>query len=69
MNDLHVSSGYELHLRPLYANHRGYAFPCDVQGHVDLDSLSERVYANDLHARATLGRELAWPAVDSRPTH
>lgn len=44
-------------------------FPCDAQGHVPLDDLSERARENYLYARAVVGREFAFPAVllDSAP--
>jgi hypothetical protein len=44
---------------------RGYAlvFPCDREGHVDLDDLSERTKADYLFARAMIGREFSRPAV------
>jgi hypothetical protein len=41
----------------------GHAFPCDGQGHVDLDALSERARNNYLYARAMVGREIALPRV------
>ena len=40
-----------------------FAFPCDAQGRVDMDGLSERARANYLFARAMVGRELAQPSV------
>ena len=69
MSDLHVSSRFELRFRSLYANHRALSFPCDAQGHVDLDSLSERTYANYLYARAMMGRDFAWPDVQPGTAH
>ena len=42
---------------------RGLSFPCDAQGHVDLDRLCERERANYLYARAVVGREYATPEV------
>ncbi len=38
-------------------------FPCDAEGHVPLDQLSERARANYLYARAVVGREFAHPLV------
>lgn len=63
MNASHASSGYELRFRPLFADRRAYAFPCDATGHVDMDSLGERALNNYLYARAMMGRELSWPDV------
>jgi hypothetical protein len=63
MNASHASSGYELRFQPLFAGRRAYAFPCDPTGHVDMDSLGERMLNNYLYARAMIGRELSWPDV------
>ncbi len=38
-------------------------FPCDAQGHVALDRLSERARQNYLFARAMIGRDFAWPRI------
>ncbi|HET9644857.1 MAG TPA: hypothetical protein VFP68_16220 [Burkholderiaceae bacterium] len=54
---------YVLRFQSLFDEGRGFAFPCDAQGHVDLDSLSERARNNYLYARAVIGREVAMPAV------
>jgi len=56
-------SQFELRFQSLFDSGRGYAFPCDPQGHVDLDHLSDRARNNYLYARAMVGRELAVPAV------
>ena len=42
---------------------RGLAFPCDCNGQVDLDALSDRARSNYLYARAVVGREYRQPAV------
>ena len=55
---------YVLRFRSLFNEGRAYAFPCDEQGHVDLDALSERARNNYLYARAVIGREVAMPAVE-----
>jgi hypothetical protein len=54
---------YELRFRSLFNEGRGFAFPCDAAGHVDLDALGERLLNNYLYARSMIGRELATPAV------
>lgn len=54
---------YELRFQSLFDEGRGYSFPCDANGRVDLDRLSERARNNYLFARALVGRELALPAV------
>jgi hypothetical protein len=54
---------YELCFRSLFNNGRGYAFPCDSAGHVDIDALSLRARQNYFYARTVIGRELSMPAV------
>lgn len=54
---------FEIRFRSLFREGRGYAFPCDAAGHVDLDSLSERGRYNYLFARAMVGREFATPNI------
>lgn len=58
-----VGTGYELRFHDLFMPDRGYAFPCDAQGHVDMDTLSERALSNYLYARALVGRETSVPAI------
>ncbi len=57
---------YELRFRSLFDEGRGYAFPCDAGGRVDMDSLSDRARNNYFYARTVVGRELATPAVQLR---
>jgi hypothetical protein len=40
-------------------------FPCDCQGHVELDALSPQAAENYLFARAMVGRDYALPALVS----
>lgn len=54
---------YEVRFMSLYLQGRGLAFPCDAQGRVDMDALSERARNNYLFARAMVGRETAAPCV------
>lgn len=54
---------YELRFQSLFDEGRAFAFPCDAQGRVDLDALSDRAKQNYLYARAVIGREVAMPAV------
>ena len=54
---------FELRFQSLFNSGRGYAFPCDPAGQVDLDQLSDRARNNYLYARAVVGRELTVPAV------
>ena len=69
MNASHSPHRYELRFRSLFHEGRGYAFPCDAQGHVDMDSLGERLLNNYLYARSVIGRELATPAVQPSQMH
>jgi hypothetical protein len=55
---------FHLCFRSLFESGRGYAFPCDGDGRVDLDALSDQARNNYLYARAMVGRELAFPAVE-----
>jgi hypothetical protein len=60
---------YELRFQSLFDSGRGFAFPCDPKGQVDLDKLSDRARNNYLYARAMVGRELACPAVKPAAMH
>ena len=56
-------AGYELRFIGLFDRGRGFAFPCDAQGRVDLDRLPERARANYGLARAGVGTALSAPFV------
>ena len=66
---------FEVRFASLFRQGCGHAFPCDGQGHVDLDTLSERARTNYFYARAMVGRENALPrvfplaAVQAYPNH
>ena len=60
---------FELRFQSLFDSGRGFAFPCDPKGQVDLDQLSDRARNNYLYARAMVGRELAVPAVRPSSMH
>jgi hypothetical protein len=62
-NSLSAAPCYEIRFRSLFNDGRALSFPCDAQGHVELDALSERARTNYLYARAVVGREFASPAV------
>jgi hypothetical protein len=68
MNDS-TQQHFELRFLSLFDSGRGYAFPCDPRGQVDLDQLSDRSRTNYLYARAVVGRELAVPAVRPSGMH
>jgi hypothetical protein len=60
------SGRYELRYRSLFLPGRGYVFPCDAHGNVDLDTLSDRARHNYFHAQAVAGSELDLPFVERR---
>lgn len=62
-------SGYEIRFQSLFKPGRALSFPCDAQGHVQLDSLSERARDNYFYARAVVGREFAYPSVQVACPH
>ncbi|WP_284618016.1 hypothetical protein [Aquabacterium humicola] len=62
----HDSARFELLFVSLFDEGRGYAFPCDAEGRVDLDALNERLRLNYLYVRKLIGRDFSAPAV--RPT-
>ena len=67
---LHGShESYELRFQSLFNEGRALAFPCDCEGHVDIDSLSETARRNYMYARALIGREFSTPAVLEKHTH
>lgn len=54
---------YQLRFQSLAREGRGYAFPCDAGGRVDIDALSERARNNYFYARTVIGREVTFPKV------
>jgi hypothetical protein len=60
---LAASAGFELRFEPLHGTGHALSFPCDEQGHVDLNALSDRARCRYLYARALVGRSFAWPEV------
>jgi hypothetical protein len=66
--DMHALS-YELRFRSLFHQGRGFAFPCDDSGHVDMDTLSDNERCSYFHARAVVGRELGQPVVRPSAAH
>ena len=53
----------ELRFQSLFNAGYSYAFPCDADGKVDLDSLSDKARKNYFYARTLIGREFANPTV------
>ncbi|KQU80754.1 MULTISPECIES: hypothetical protein [unclassified Rhizobacter] len=60
---------YEIRFQSLFNEGRALAFPCDADGHVQMDTLSDRARTNYLYARAVVGREYATPAVMRSDLH
>jgi hypothetical protein len=54
---------YELRFINLFNRGRGYAFPCNAEGLVALDTLSDRGRSNYLYARVVVGNELSTPII------
>lgn len=73
MNPMHTQthdeSSFELRFQSLFNEGRGLAFPCDAQGHVDIDRLSGTLRLNYLYARTLIGREFSMPALLPRSLH
>jgi len=61
----HQSPAYELCFHSLFCEGHGLAFPCDPKGRVNMDALSNTALNNYLYARAVIGREFAWPSIES----
>ena len=57
------AGSYEIRFQSLFNEGRALSFPCDAEGHVVLDSLTDRARDNYLYARAVVGREYALPCV------
>jgi len=57
------AGSYEIRFQSLFNEGRALSFPCDAEGHVVLDALSDRARDNYLYARAVVGREYAFPCV------
>jgi hypothetical protein len=63
------ANSHQIRFQSLHHEGRALAFPCDAQGRVHLDGLSERARQNYLYARAVVGREFAYPAVLANELH
>ena len=61
-----LADTYELRFAALEGGAHGVAFPCDAQGHVNLDALSDTSRNAYLYARAVVGAVFARPAVEAR---
>ena len=63
------SAGYELRFQPISTEGRGFSFPCDAEGHVDIDALGHKARLNYFFARTVIGREFSLPAVQRCTLH
>jgi len=54
---------FVLRFPSLFDDGRGFAFPCDEKGRVDLGALTPRARANYLAAQRAIGRDFGVPAV------
>lgn len=53
--------GFEVRFESLFDPGKGFTFPCNELGVVDLDALSERARHNYFYARTVVGRDFAPP--------
>ena len=60
---------FELRFESLFIEGRGYAFPCDASGQVDIDQLSPKLRLNYLFVRTLIGRDFSMPAVIPATLH
>ena len=68
-SSMQEAAAYEIRFQSLFHEGRALAFPCDRDGHVDLDAVNERVRSNYLFARAMIGRDYAMPLVIPSQLH
>ena len=64
----HMICSHELRYQSLFDPGRALSFPCDAEGRVQLDLLSDRALANYLYARVVVGREYAIARVSVVPS-
>jgi hypothetical protein len=60
---------YELRVQSLFHTGRALAFPCDRQGEVHWDSMTDRARESFLRAQGSIGRDWASPAVQLSDLH
>ena len=64
-----AAADFELRFCSLFDAGRGYSFPCDRSGNVDIDALSDRARDNYFFAHSVIGRDVATPTVLQRAMH
>jgi len=57
------SCAYRIRFQSVQDERVSLEFPCDAEGHVELDALDEHARADYLFARAVVGGEFRRPAV------
>ena len=57
------TSQFVLRFKSLVDPGRALSFPCDADGHVDLDALGDQTLDRYLYARTVVGGQLSMPAV------
>ena len=60
---------YELRFQSLFHSGRALSFPCDREGEVHWDSMTDGARASFLRAQGSVGREWASPAVQLTDLH
>lgn len=63
MSSNHSVALYQIRFESLFHSGRALTFPCDAEGHVQMDQLSDQARENYLYARAVVGREFASPVI------
>lgn len=56
---------FQVRFVSLYSQGRAQLFPCDAQGRVDMDALTQRARDNYLIVRAMVGRDYSAPCVSA----
>ena len=60
---------YELRFQSLFHSGRALSFPCDREGEVHWDAMTDGARASFLRAQGSVGREWASPAVQLSDLH
>jgi hypothetical protein len=69
ISSIQACGAFELRFRSLFDEGRGYSFPCDATGEVDLDALSERGRNNFFFVHSVIGRDFVSPAAQPCGLH
>ncbi|MEJ8822174.1 hypothetical protein WKW80_08985 [Variovorax humicola] len=63
------AAAFEIRFESLVHGGVAMTFPCDSEGQVDLDAMSERTRNDYFFARGMIGRQYAMPQVVRRELH